>query len=61
LTGLTLYGSALGAGALTTAMARHGLLTCRISDEYLLELHFDGAHQNKRADFRPHLPLVFRW
>jgi Glyoxalase-like domain len=29
--------------------------------EYLLELGFDGELQERTADFRPGLPLVFRW
>ncbi len=28
---------------------------------HLLELEFDGKMQGKCHDFRPHLPLVFRW
>lgn len=31
------------------------------SDEHLLELEFDHGDQSKSHDFRPDLPLIFRW
>jgi hypothetical protein len=38
-----------------------GLLTCRSGSRYLLELGFDGETGEQTADFRPALPILFRW
>jgi Glyoxalase-like domain len=38
-----------------------GLIQVRSGPEYLLELGVDGESQGRQADFRPSLPLVFRW
>lgn len=32
-----------------------------LADKHLIELEFDGGAQGKAHDFRPSLPLVFRW
>ena len=44
-----------------TAVTRVGLAQLRSGTEYLAELGFDGELQSQQADFRPLLPLVFRW
>jgi len=38
-----------------------GLATVRTGAEHLMEIGFDGESQRQRADFRPGLPLIFRW
>ncbi len=43
------------------AVMRLGIAVFQSGDEPLLELEFDGAEAAERADFRPHLPLVFGW
>jgi hypothetical protein len=43
------------------AVTNAGLAQVRAGSEYLVELGFDGESQAQRADFRPVLPLVFRW
>ena len=43
------------------AATEAGLVQLSAGAEYLLELGFDGELQGRRADFRPGLPLVFRW
>ena len=43
------------------AVSRAGLARVRTGAGYLLELGFDGEQQGRLADFRPGLPLVFRW
>jgi hypothetical protein len=45
----------------TAAVTGAGLAQLRAGPEYLVELSFDGELQGQRADFRPLLPLVFRW
>jgi hypothetical protein len=42
-------------------VTRAGLAQLRAGLEYLVELGFDGETQGQHADFRPLLPLVFRW
>ncbi len=43
------------------AVTGAGLVQLRAGPEYLVELGFDGESQGHHADFRPLLPLVFRW
>jgi len=43
------------------AVTGAGLAQFRAGLEYLVELGFDGESQGQQADFRPLLPLVFRW
>jgi hypothetical protein len=38
-----------------------GLVKMRVGAGHLLEIAFDGESQRQRADFRPDLPLIFRW
>jgi len=40
---------------------RANLTGLRRGGEYAVELGFDGERLGKTADFRPSLPLVFRW
>jgi hypothetical protein len=44
-----------------TAVMDAGLARLRAGPEYLVELGFDGEAQGQLADFRPLLPLLFRW
>jgi hypothetical protein len=46
--------------ALTTA-AKAGLIPTGFASEYLLEIGFDGELSRRAKDFRPALPLIFRW
>ncbi len=43
------------------AVMETGLVSVQPGKEHLLEIVFDGYQKGCRADFRPHLPLVFRW
>jgi hypothetical protein len=43
------------------AVTGDGLAGFRAGPEYLVELGFDGESQGQHRDFRPLLPLVFRW
>jgi hypothetical protein len=36
-----------------------GVLAARTGAESLLEIEFDGHRRKERADFRPHLPVIF--
>jgi len=47
--------------SLTLAMTHAGVISSNTGPENLLELQFDGCHQDRSMDFRPDLPLVFRW
>lgn len=38
-----------------------GLVKLRSAPEFLVELAFDGQKKGKEEDFRPELPLIFRW
>ena len=47
--------------AAARAVACFGLVALAAGHEHLLEMTFDGGTQQRRMDFRPVLPLVFRW
>ncbi len=47
--------------SLTFAMTHAGVISSNTGPEHLLEVQFDGGQQAQRVDFRPDLPLVFRW
>jgi Glyoxalase-like domain len=47
--------------SVTRDMADRKAITLEIGAEHLLDLRFDGGHKGSQADFRPDLPLVFRW
>ncbi len=36
-------------------------ISLELSDENLMEIEFDNGVQKQFKDFRPHLPLIFRW
>jgi hypothetical protein len=38
-----------------------GLVRMRGGPEFCIELGFDGETNGQKADFRPALPLIFRW
>jgi hypothetical protein len=41
-------------------MVENKILSSREGAKPLLEIEFDGKRRNQVADFRPHLPIVFR-
>jgi hypothetical protein len=43
------------------AMEDANLVRVNTGAEYLLEIGFDEELQGQQADFRPILPLIFRW
>ena len=43
------------------AAVKAGLVHMTFATEYLLEISFDGESAGQTKDFRPALPLVFRW
>ena len=47
--------------SLTVAMARDKVIALDTGLDHLLELTFDGTSPTNHRDFRPDLPLVFRW
>jgi hypothetical protein len=61
ITGVRIVGPALKESSLTVAMARTGVISSETGPEHRIELLFDGSRQANRMDFRPDLPLVFRW
>lgn len=42
-------------------MVNSNLLQMQQGQTYRVELGFDGEQQEKQADFRPELPLIFSW
>ena len=59
LTALRLAGPPPARTSVTTAMARHNVISLTSRDEYVIELEFDNQEQQRRTDFRPALPLIF--
>ena len=43
------------------AVAASRVVQLRVGSEYLLEMGFDHESRGQKADFRPLLPLIFRW
>jgi hypothetical protein len=43
------------------AMVEAGLIVLGSGEKYSMEIGFDEEHALKMEDFRPALPLVFRW
>ena len=43
------------------ALQRAGVVSFESGNDHLAEIEFDHASQGQRADFRPLLPLRFRW
>ena len=62
VTGLrvTLPGAGPASGAVR-ALHRAGVVSFERGDDHLAEIEFDGAAQGRSADFRPVVPLRFRW
>jgi len=52
---------AVAENSVTSAMARSGVIALRTGTEPLLELEFDAGRRASSLDFRPALPLIFRW
>jgi hypothetical protein len=61
ITALRIVCPSLDQTSLTLAMTRAGVISTNTGPEHLLEVQFDGGHQARHTDFRPRLPLVFRW
>jgi hypothetical protein len=61
ITGVRIDCPFLEEASLTVAMTYAGVIGSDTGGEHLLELLFDGSRQASRMDFRPDLPLVFRW
>jgi hypothetical protein len=47
--------------AAVQAVERLGVATFIAGAEPLMEVEFDGEKQDQTVDFRPELPLIFRW
>ncbi len=60
VTGLTLTCAAPLDSHAAKAVLGAGIFTTKIGSRPLLEMEFDHARRHRIADFRPHLPLVFR-
>lgn len=61
VTGLVLAGEPEPRSAASRAMIEHGVLATRMGNGPLLEVEFDHNKRGRNVDFRPHLPLVFRF
>jgi hypothetical protein len=61
LTGLRLCSPPVERTAVTSAMARAGIISWQADEDHLLELEFDENKNGNRTTFRPDLPLLFRW
>lgn len=42
-------------------VVKQGILSTRAGEKSLLEIEFDGNQRSQMVDFRPRLPLVFRF
>jgi hypothetical protein len=61
ITNVRVVSPVLDETSITRTMTQAGVISSNTGPEHLLELEFDGCHQEKRKDFRPDLPLCFRW
>ncbi|RSL18036.1 glyoxalase-like protein [Edaphobacter aggregans] len=61
ITGVTLTTPAALRSAASTVAVENGVLCIREGAKHLLEIEFDGKRRGQTADFRPHLPLIFRF
>jgi len=61
LTGVRLVSPPLHAAAVTAQMAQRKVIAWEAGEEHLLHLEFDAGRQGRNVDFRPDLPVVFRW
>jgi hypothetical protein len=48
-------------GSVTSAMAMNGVIALETGVEHFLELQFDSLRRGMTLDFRPALPLIFRF
>jgi len=60
ITALTLTTPLLLRSPASQTMVKNRIVSTRLGEGSLLEIEFDGNRRNQMADFRPHLPLVFR-
>jgi hypothetical protein len=60
ITGLSLTTPVPLRSAASQRMVESKILSSRAGAKPLLEIEFDGKPRNQVADFRPHLPIVFR-
>jgi hypothetical protein len=60
ITGLSLITPVPLRSAASERMIESKILSSRAGAQPLLEIEFDGRRRNRVADFRPHLPIVFR-
>ncbi len=61
ISGLTLTAPARLSSATAQAMIADGVLTAKSGEGYLIEIEFDGGRSGRIKDFRPGLPIVFRF
>jgi hypothetical protein len=60
ITGLSLTTPVPLRSAASQRIVEDKILSSRVGAKSLLEIEFDGNQRNQVADFRPHLPIVFR-
>jgi hypothetical protein len=60
ITGLILTTPVPLRSAASQKMVESKILSSRAGPKPLLEIEFDGKRRNQAADFRPHLPVIFR-
>ena len=60
ITGLTLMSPLQLRSEVSHKIVDQGILATRTGQAWLLEIEFDGNQRNKRIDFRPSLPIIFR-
>jgi len=60
ITGLRLTTPVPLSSAASQTLVGNKVLTSHDGAKSLLEIEFDGMYRNRIADFRPHLPVVFR-
>jgi hypothetical protein len=61
ITGLTLTSPVPLRSPVARQIVQSGVLATRMGSTSCLEIEFDQNQRKERADFRPHLPLVFQW
>jgi hypothetical protein len=61
ITGLTLTSPVVLGSAASRRVVEEGILSVKEGPKPLLEIEFDGKRRAATADFRPTLPLVFRF
>ena len=61
ITGVTLTTPVALRSTASRVAVENGILSIREGTEHLLEIEFDSDRRGQTADFRPHLPLTFRF